>query len=413
MSSRATPMSAYVSANTKYYSAGNASGEMGHVNRLFEKNSNVVPHPENIQWSEGNLCKKFLSLVAKAEGARGKKFQHNSNLFLDTVVALSRERVDELRGLKDFDFEGEMNAAIQRFEQLFLERFGFTPIGSGFHGDEGHINPVTKEFLRNYHFHMLSLNFDFNTKKQPLRSMKNSDWSIVQDLVGEAFAPLGFVRGESKEITKTTHLDKSDFVEVELAKKKAQLDEMQSKLDQLDVVLHEKHASIEQLNQNILNKESLFDLYKSDFQKNEEAIAKQRELISKQNFVAQTNSQKLSNMKAEMESISNKINVASAELSNQKRLIFDSINTTMDMLHNIAKTTDEKERSELIHNLFYTFHSPKPHGVNFNYAIEVLSSSLDFLGRELRQSIIDQVIDYPARSEISVPLKNAFLINKK
>lgn len=405
-------MPAYVSANTKYYSAGNASGEMAHVNRLFVENSNVIPHPDNLQWSDCNLYQKFLGLVAKAEGVKGKKFQRNGNLFLDTVVALSRERVDELRGLPNFDFEGEMKAAIQRFEQLFLDRFGFTPIGSGFHGDEGHINAVTKEFLRNYHFHVLSLNFDFKTNKQPLRSMKNADWSIVQDLLGQAFSPLGFVRGESKELTKKKHLDKTDFVESELAEKKKQLDQMQSKLELMNADLRDKNDSIDKLNQDILSKKILINEYNADVNKNESVLAKQRELISKQNLAIQGNSQNLSNMKTEMEAISNKINLANVEANNQKTLIFDSIIKTMDMLHTIAKAADEKERALLIHNLFYTFHSPQPHGINFHYAMEVLSGSLEFLGRDQRQNIINQVKNYPVRPELSVLLEKAFSIKK-
>lgn len=404
---------AYVSANTKYYSAGNASGEMAHVNRLFAENSNVIPHPDNLQWSDCNLYQKFLGLVAKAEGAKGKKFQRNGNLFLDTVVALSRERVDELRGLPNFDFEGEMKAAIQRFEQLFLDRFGFTPIGSGFHGDEGHINAVTKEFLRNYHFHVLSLNFDFKTNKQPLRSMKNADWSIVQDLLGQAFSPLGFVRGESKELTKKKHLDKSDFVESELAEKKKQLDQMQSKLDLMNAGLRDKNDSIDKLNQDILSKKVLINAYNADINKNESDLAKQRELISKQNLAMQENSQILSSMKAEIESVSNKIKVANAEINSQKALIVESISRTMDMLRTIVKATNEKERSTLIHELFYTFYSPNPHGVKFNYAMEILNESLEFLGPELRKNIINQVKDYPVRPEISEALQKAFLGKNK
>lgn len=351
---------AYVSANTKYYTASNASGEMAHVARLFAENKNVIPHPQNICWFDDNLYQKFQHLLAKAEAAKGKKFQRNSNLFLDTVVVLSRERVDELRSQPNF--QANMQSAIQRFDQLFQERFGFTPIGTGFHGDEGHINALTKEFLRNYHFHVLSLNFDFKTNKQPLRNMQKSDWSIVQDLVAEAFSGLGFVRGEKKEITHRNHLSKNDFVERALSVKQ----------------------------HNLLEMTKLEEEQSSRISSNFEQIRSQLNCIEENNFSYNDLAKKIDLAKKELIQIE-------SDLADYSGKIVSLISETIHSLVLIS-TMPSIERVDAIEKLFFSFCSKKNKGVDFLHAAKIFSDSLRILNETDAGSVLAQIDGYSSLS---------------
>jgi hypothetical protein len=333
-------MAAYVSANSKYYSKSHAAGEMGHVNRLFETNSNVIPHPQNIQWSDGNLYQKFLGLVSKAEGIRGKKFQHNSNLFIDTVVALSRDRVDELRNTLKEDFKVEMAAAIGRFEVLFQEHFGFTPIGSGFHGDEGHIHSETREFLRNYHFHVQSLNFDFETERQPLRSMKKADWIKVQDLVGEAFSPLGFERGVSKEITGKDHQEKDKYVSNLLASQELEIESNEA-------LILEQKATLRRL-----------DLANSNAMREADEIRA----------------------------------AAMRDANNETTRVLNLISKTMQIVQSIvSESGNDSAQAEHIRLLNDTFLTVNPEGVKRGNAIQVLTQAVVLLGDDLRTKMVAQL----------------------
>ena len=96
------------------------------------------------------------------------------------------------------------------------EKTGLTPVGWAFHADEGYKNPETGEIAMNYHAQLIFFNHDFKTGKAPLRDMQKrgseSPWSNLQDLAGQIFKPLGFVRGKPKDDLHADHLEKDDFI---------------------------------------------------------------------------------------------------------------------------------------------------------------------------------------------------------
>lgn len=345
-------MPAYISARTEYYSRSNASGELGHVSRVFADNKNVLRTDGDFVWQSCDLHRRFSELVLAAENAKGKSFQKNSNLYLDTVLVLSRERVEQLQVELGERFEARLRECLSKFETLFKDAYGFEPIGYAFHGDEGHIDSLTNEVIRNYHFHVVSLNFDFDTKTQPLRSMHKNDWIRVQDLAGQAFSDLGFVRGESKTITKKQHLSKEAFVS-------KSLEEKEESLKHLDLIIHQQKEHI------LLNEKKL-------------------------------------------NSLQDEIKAASTYVEKQNLDVFELIARTMSMLSAIACNNNALERRELIESFFYSFYTSKPYGVRFDYAMQILSDALGFVSSELKAEMKKQISSYKLDSSESNQIINKF-----
>ena len=335
-------MASYVSARSMYYTRSQASGELGHVNREFKFNRNVLNSPDDFVWKSCDLQARFLELLNKAEKQKGKRFQKNSNLYLDTVLVLSRERVEELQVTFGASFEQKMRECVARFEFLFKDKFGFEPVGYAFHGDEGHIDPASNVSIKNYHFHVISFNFNFSKAKQPLRNMGVSDWSIVQDIAAESFSSLGFIRGEKKENTKKVHLSKDQFVS-KLIKEK------EKKIDALDLLVKKKNDELSKLNKCI---------------------------------------QSLHN-----------------DFEDQKIKIFQLISNTISMLSEISKSPDRKERTYLIDKLFYSYYSTKPLGVEKENSLRVLSDCIGFMNVDLASEIKDRIYSIDKKLDISNVLK--------
>jgi hypothetical protein len=267
-------MANFVSARTEYYTMSQASGELKHVERAFTENKNVLGVHGDFVWRSCDLHAQFLALVQEAEKRKGKKFQINSNLYLDTVLVLSRELVEQLQNDLGDNFESSLRSCISDFEQRFKDAYGFTPVGYSFHGDEGHVHPVTNEVIRNYHFHVISLNFDFLTNTQPLRKMQLGDWSVVQDLAGHAFSSLGFVRGESKSKTKKKHLDKNSFIEQLLLEKEKIISDHKSIIQQQEFFIKENIEFIAKQKLNIKDGCTKLSLIDNDIKRATELLDK-------------------------------------------------------------------------------------------------------------------------------------------
>lgn len=236
-------MKNYVSANFKYYKHSNASAEIGHVQRSFAKNKNVIE-----KFSQDNFSSKFDILtrykeqVRLAEEQKEKKFQKNSNLFLDCVLAFSEQQFEELKRTS-FDYQTEMREALDDYAERVKQKTGLTPTGWAFHADEGHYNEEEKRHVMNYHAHLIFLNYNFETKKQPLRDLQKrgseSVWSKLQDEAQSSFENLGFQRGESKEATNKKHLEKDDFIEQKQEQSLQIIDAVLEKADLLEQQIDE------------------------------------------------------------------------------------------------------------------------------------------------------------------------------
>lgn len=246
-------MKNYVSANFKYYKDSQAKGEIGHVQRSFLKNKNVIEEFSKNNFSSNNdILKEYQNQIKFAETQKGKKFQKNANTFLDCVLSLSEEQFDELKETS-FDYQSDMRECLNDYAKRVEEKTGFKSLGWVFHADEGHYNEEQKRYVMNYHAQMIFLNYNFETKKQPLRDLQKrgneSVWSKLQDDAELSFKKIGFKRGESKENTKKEHLEKDQFI---FEKNRVAIDEVNSILEKAQLL----ETRIENLNKakNIVDK---------------------------------------------------------------------------------------------------------------------------------------------------------------
>ena len=227
-------MKNYVSFNAKYYKNSNASGEIGHVQRVFATNTNQIVEFAKDNFGCGyNIYDRYKEVFDQVESIKGKKIQKNSNTFMDGVLSFSRDHMLEI--MKDPDWKTSFSNHIKDFMQDVKKQTGMEPLGWEMHMDEGHKDPVTGEYKLNYHAQCIFFNYDFKTNKAPLRDLMgrkgDSIWSKLQDTAGKRFEDLGFVRGVSADMTKAKHDEKDDFI----ASKQAEIERLQAELAQRQI----------------------------------------------------------------------------------------------------------------------------------------------------------------------------------
>lgn len=227
-------MKNFVSLNVEYYKNSNASGEIGHVQRVFAENTNSIKEFEKDNFGCGfNIYDVYRETFKKVEEIKGKKIQKNANTFIDGVLGFSRDQMIEV--MKDPDWKTSFSAHIEQFMQDVKEKTGLEPLGWEMHMDEGHTNVDTGEFEHNYHAQLIFFNYDFKTNTAPLRKMKerkgDSIWAKLQDVAGNRFADLGFIRGVTTDITHAKHLSKDEFI----AAKQAEIERLQAELAQRQI----------------------------------------------------------------------------------------------------------------------------------------------------------------------------------
>ncbi|MEH6445555.1 MAG: hypothetical protein V7784_16795 [Oceanospirillaceae bacterium] len=215
-------MKKFVAVNAKYYKNSNSEGCLGHVNRVFKKNKNVITSIYK-NFGDSNLLEKYKNKNKIAETLKGKKFQKNANTYIDEVIIFSSAQIEILIKKYGYDnFKEGMTNGIREYQRLIQETDGFEPIGFNFHLDEGYQDPETGIIKYNYHAHAIFLNYSMKSKKNgtkpkgysPLREMKKENWSAHQDIIFNVFKKAGFIRGIKKELKQynTTHLEKNNFV---------------------------------------------------------------------------------------------------------------------------------------------------------------------------------------------------------
>jgi hypothetical protein len=213
-------MSNFVAVNFKYYKNSQAHGEIGHVMRVFEKNTNAIESLTHENFgSDFDLVAKYDELLAFAKQntkeKTGRAYQAaKANTFLDGVLAFSNEQMLELK--KDPDWKSKMSQHIEQFMLEIEQKTGFMPVGWKFHLDEG-TEDENGNYRLNHHAQMIFMNHDKTTGKAPLREFQkrkgDSIWSELQTLAGERFKDLGFVRGVSAEDTHKKHFEKDQYIE--------------------------------------------------------------------------------------------------------------------------------------------------------------------------------------------------------
>jgi len=243
-------MKNFVSFNAKYYKNSNASGEIGHVQRAFAKNTNQIVEFAKDNFGCGyNIYDRYKDVFNQVEGIKNKKIQKTANTFMDGVLSFSRDQMMEI--MKDPDWKTSFSDHIEQFMQDVKEKTGMEPLGWEMHMDEGHKDPVTGEYKMNYHAQCIFFNYDFKTNKAPLRDLMGrkgeSIWSKLQDTAGQRFEDLGFVRGVSADMTKAKHQEKDDFI----ASKQAEIDRLQAELvdrqERMDQALQDNQELLERV----------------------------------------------------------------------------------------------------------------------------------------------------------------------
>lgn len=276
-------MSNFVSFNAKYYKHSQSSGEIGHVEREFEDNKNQIKELEKNNFDCGySIIDKYNEIYAQVETDKGKKIQKNANTFIDGVLSFSREQFEEFA--QDPHYKAIMKKYINDFMGQVQEQTGLTPVGWAFHADEGYTDPETGEIAMNYHAQLIFFNHDFKTGKAPLRDMQKrgseSPWSKLQDLAGEVFSPLGFVRGKPKDDLHADHLEKDDYISKKQKKLEESIkenEELASKMAVLSQGLKGQCESLKDVVTEINSKAKAYEDIKNNIGKATDYIKKQLE----------------------------------------------------------------------------------------------------------------------------------------
>jgi chromosome segregation ATPase len=204
--------------------------------------------------------------VANEDGrkfSKTKVLKKNSNVLLDGVLSFSRPHVEYL--YKKHGEEKTNNLLVEHTKKYGVElqkRFGMQLIQVALHLDEGEIKDGVVK--KNYHAHISFLNYDFKKHKTVMRTLrkckkeiKDNDYVTMQDIAGEVFAPLDFLRGVQG--SKKKHLEREEYIKFakEIEKLKLQIEEKDQLIDQKSNHIIEKNAKIFSLETEIRNLQSV------------------------------------------------------------------------------------------------------------------------------------------------------------
>jgi hypothetical protein len=254
----------FVSIRSQYYKRSQAIGLIGHIERLFKNNKNVLPdeqiefdnvsgtldelsdeeiinemnklHSENDELSDKDKKKKrnkfildkkdilfenitdnkitenFKKYSKLAEEQYRKKnnnrsFKKEANLYIEFVVNFSQEYFFTQYPQNQEQIIKDMENLIKDIEN----KYKIKGLGFSLHLDEGY-KKKDGTIIYNPHFHLSFLNYDFENNVSPWRNLKRSDFKNFQDLAFDNFKNLGFERGISKEITNATNKSKEQII---------------------------------------------------------------------------------------------------------------------------------------------------------------------------------------------------------
>lgn len=243
-------MKNYVAFNAKYYKNSNASGEIGHVQRVFHKNKNAIEELTFMNFGCGyDIYERYKETYKKVEEIKGKKIQENSNTFMDGVLAFSNDQIIKLME-EDPNWKKSLSNHIEMYMQDVKKATGLEPLGWEMHMDEGHTNKDGINVI-NYHAQLIFFNFDFETKKAPLRDLMgrkgDSIWSKLQDLAGQRFEPLGFQRGLSADMTKIKHKEKDQYIDEKHKELEQKIELLEEQIDQQFFLLEKQQNLVAQV----------------------------------------------------------------------------------------------------------------------------------------------------------------------
>lgn len=259
-------MKKYVAIRAKYYKKAAGKKVIAHCLRTgaHARNQNVTK-PENQKDNIYSFDKnKFAEVEARHKKAIGKNPQKNRNAIFETAIIFSEENFSKV-GAKNHE------EYLEKYMENIKEEYGFELLGFTLHLDEGHENINT-------HAHAFFYNFDFKNKKAPLRDLMkkgndkngqvnklNPQFVKIQDIAASTFAPLNYIRGESKDVTSAEHKEKEKFV-------KDKLKEVQKSIKNNKLIIGE------QLNTQIKNENEITKQEKEKLKLKDEIIKLKDEL---------------------------------------------------------------------------------------------------------------------------------------
>lgn len=254
-----------IAVNTKYFTRTQASGELGHVMRLFASDKNVI----DPALTKNNFGMKDESIQKSYDAAIKYMPSSIKNSYIDSVLVFPLEQFEQVQKDHPSDWMNKINQSIVGMMREMESEMGFRPIGYKVHLDEGRFDENGNVVL-NPHAHMIFANIctkDITLKKTKKITLKDEDgialrdpkkpskylyeldedgkpktetieiplkgraplslhqtrgkdsiWARQQDIAAKHLNHLGFERGTSKELTQAKHLEKTAHVARELSK---------------------------------------------------------------------------------------------------------------------------------------------------------------------------------------------------
>lgn len=197
----------------------------------------------------------------KQNEAKGYFGNNEKNDLIEMVVSLSEEQTQH------YLENGQKHIIDMAFNQFALEvkaKYGFEPLTTSIHYDEGHIKQKdkvnydvvdsldmqNKKEKHNYHAQITFFNYDFKNSRSVLRTMKKQDWRDIQDLAQNTFQAYGldYVRGVSKEETGKEHLNNLEFKIQKLMEELGEMKEENKELKSLNNKLYEDNKDLNGVN---------------------------------------------------------------------------------------------------------------------------------------------------------------------
>jgi len=288
---------------TRYYKLPKAKIVIDHAKanrKSFTNSINVkeeyTKNNVGIYLRSCNNAQEGLDLLSERyKKVTGKKVRSDFNILFEHVVVLSEARYKKLE--IEFGVEVAKQKVLRQlveYSKLINKNMGFTVFAVELHLDEGHFvdEPKSNEnsshqnfqenlkktdeeifessqltFKRNIHAHVHFYNYDFKEKRSPLRLLMrkgknaqgrtnqlNPNFEKIQDLVAEAFKPLNFVRGMTKNISNRDHLSKEAFVKSKLQKQELESERIKQANANLLIQLNQSKSANEVLKRDIHDK---------------------------------------------------------------------------------------------------------------------------------------------------------------
>lgn len=192
------------------------------------KTKNKIFESENDFWS----CEELSKLKNMNDY---KEFFKSESERLDKLVF---EKIKQKNQTKLNIIEGVLSISKEDFEKMdiqetienlkkYYEKEGVKLYSIFFHCDEGHIDPITKEKQKNYHFHIIHSNITNEGKSFTKKKYKaKHGLSLVQDELSEV---IGIDRGKKKSQTNRKHINYTDYKEM----KKRESEELLKEIEKI------------------------------------------------------------------------------------------------------------------------------------------------------------------------------------